>query len=274
MEVIAFVGSAGTGKSYRAQKVARDENADAIIDDGLFIQGGKVWAGNSAKSEENRIQAVKRAIFNDPKQVKKVKAAIESAKPKRLLILGTSNAMVKRIAAKLEIPEPTKYIKIEDVATPREIAKAKESRTKEGKHIVPVPTVALKPHYSGYFIDPFKGFFSKSKQEQHEYGSKSIVRPSFSMYGKMLIADSAIEDIVKLVLQEIKEIKSIVSINVRTVGENAKKVIIDVEIILIYGSIIKEVVNLAQHLIKHQVETMTAMNVNAVNMSIRRLALR
>ena len=274
MEVIAFVGPAGTGKSYRAQKIARNENADAIIDDGLFIQGGKVWAGNSAKNEENRIQAVKRAIFNDPKHVKKVKIAIESVKPKRILILGTSNAMVTRIASKLDIPEPTKFIKIEDVATPREIAKARESRTKEGKHIVPVPTVALKSHYAGYFFDPFKGFFSGHKKEQHEYGAKSIVRPSFSMYGKMFIADSAIEDIVKLVLQEIKAIRSIVSINIRTDGENAKKVIINVEIILLYGSIIKEVVYSAQHLIKHQVEMMTAMNVNAVNMSVRKLTLK
>lgn len=274
MEVIAFVGPAGTGKSYRAQKVARAEGADAIIDDGLFIQGSKVWAGDSAKNEENRIQAVKRAIFNDSNHVMKVKAAIEEVKPERILILGTSEAMVTRISLKLGLPKPAKYVKIEDVSTKREIAKAKESRMRDGKHIVPVPTVALKPHYSGSLIDPFRGFFSHKKREEHAYSAKSIVRPAFSMYGRMLIADSAIEDIVKLTLQDIKEIKSVISIGVRTAGENSKKVIIEVEVVLLYGCVIKEVVYSAQRRVQKQVEAMTAMNVPAVNMSIRRLALK
>lgn len=273
MQVIAFVGPAGTGKSYRAQKVARDEGAEAIIDDGLLIQGSKIWAGDSAKNEHNRIQAVKRAIFNDPDQVKKVTDAIKTIKPKKLLILGTSEEMVRRITAKLSIPEPAKYIRIEDVATKREIAKARESRNKDGKHIVPVPTVELKPHYAGSLIDPFKGFFTRSKQ-QRDYAEKSVVRPAFSMYGKMLITDSAIEDIVKLALQGVDGVKNIIGINIKTDGESAKKVIINVEVVLLYGCIIKEVLNLAQHIIKHEVEVMTAMKVVAVNMSVRRLALK
>ena len=273
MQVIAFVGPAGTGKSYRAQRVARDEGADAIIDDGLLIQGSKIWAGDSAKNEQNRIQAVKRAIFNDPEQVEKVTDAINKVKPKKLLILGTSEEMVRRITAKLGIPAPTKYIRIEDVATKREIAKARESRNKDGKHIVPVPAVELKPHYAGALIDPFRGFFTKSKN-QHDYAEKSVIRPSFSMYGRMLITDSAIEDIVKLTLQDVADIKSIIGINIKTDGESAKKVIINVEVILLYGCVIKDVVNLAQYRIKHEVEVMTAMKVVAVNMSVRRLAVK
>jgi len=131
MKVIAFVGPAGTGKSYKAQKIARGEGADGIIDDGLFIQGGKILAGFSAKSEQNRIQAVKRAIFNEQEHSEAVKRAIIKAKPVKLLILGTSEDMVRRIAAKLEVPEPSKVIDIEDVATKREIAQAKTSPTKK-----------------------------------------------------------------------------------------------------------------------------------------------
>ena len=39
MEVIAFVGPSGSGKSHRAIGIAHQYNCDAIIDDGLLIQG-------------------------------------------------------------------------------------------------------------------------------------------------------------------------------------------------------------------------------------------
>ena len=63
MEVVAFVGPSGTGKSHRAIGVAHNNNCDAIIDDGLLIKGTKILAGTSAKNETNRIQAVKRGNF-------------------------------------------------------------------------------------------------------------------------------------------------------------------------------------------------------------------
>lgn len=62
MEVIAFVGPSGSGKSHRAIGVAHQYNCQGIIDDGLLIEGAKILAGTSAKSEQNRVQAVKRAI--------------------------------------------------------------------------------------------------------------------------------------------------------------------------------------------------------------------
>jgi uncharacterized alkaline shock family protein YloU/adenylate kinase family enzyme len=274
VEVVAFVGPAGTGKSYKAQKIARDEGADAIIDDGLLIREGKIWAGISAKNEQNRIMAVKRAIFNDDAHVKAVREAVMRAKPEKILILGTSEAMVRRIAGKLGMPEPNKFIDIEDVSTKREIARAKDSRYKEGKHVVPVPAVELKPHYSGYFIDPFRGFFSQSRHT-HDYAAKSIVRPTFSMYGKMLIADSAIEDIVKLSAAEIKEIKGVLSVNIRkSEKENNGGIFINVETVLLYGTVINEVAAVARRLIKQQVELMTLIDVIAVNVFVRRLAVR
>ncbi|MDR2005732.1 MAG: Asp23/Gls24 family envelope stress response protein [Acidaminococcales bacterium] len=274
VEVVAFVGPAGTGKSYKAQKIARDEGADTIIDDGLLIRDGKIWAGISAKNEQNRIRAVKRAIFNDAGHVKDVREAVIRAKPEKILILGTSEAMVRRIAAKLGVPEPNKVIDIEDVSTKREIARAKESRYKEGKHVVPVPAVELKPHYAGYLIDPFRGFFSKSRHAQ-EYAAKSIVRPAFSMYGKLLIADSAIADIVKLAAAEIKEIKGVLSVNIKkSEKDNNGGIYIKVETVLLYGSVINEVAAAARRLIKQQVELMTSIDVIAVNVFVRRLAVR
>ena len=69
MEVVAFVGPSGTGKSHRAIGVAFDNKCDAIIDDGLLIKGTRILAGTSAKNEGNRIQAVKRAICQGQKAV-------------------------------------------------------------------------------------------------------------------------------------------------------------------------------------------------------------
>ena len=53
MEVIAFVGPSGSGKSHRAIGVAHQYHCDAIIDDGLLIKGSKILGGTSAKSEQN-----------------------------------------------------------------------------------------------------------------------------------------------------------------------------------------------------------------------------
>ena len=52
MEVIAFVGPSGTGKSHRALVVAHENNAECIIDDGILIHNNKIVAGFSAKKED------------------------------------------------------------------------------------------------------------------------------------------------------------------------------------------------------------------------------
>lgn len=49
IKVYAFVGPSGTGKSYRAQMVASENNINYIIDDGLLINENNVVAGTSAK---------------------------------------------------------------------------------------------------------------------------------------------------------------------------------------------------------------------------------
>ena len=100
MEVIAFVGPSGTGKSHHAIGVAFDNKCDAIIDDGLLIKGTKILAGTSAKNEQNRIQAVKRAIFTDNEHAAEVRKALAASDIKRLLIIATSDNMINKITEK------------------------------------------------------------------------------------------------------------------------------------------------------------------------------
>ena len=84
MEIIAFVGPSGTGKSHRAQLIAHENDIPAIIDDGLLIYANKIVAGKSAKKEENRLKAVRRAIFQDRAHVAEVKEAIDRLDLKKI----------------------------------------------------------------------------------------------------------------------------------------------------------------------------------------------
>ena len=63
IKVYAFVGPSGTGKSYRAQMVAGENNVTYIIDDGLLVNDNQVVAGESAKKAPTKIETVKHAII-------------------------------------------------------------------------------------------------------------------------------------------------------------------------------------------------------------------
>ena len=162
MDVIALVGPSGTGKSHHALIVAHKHKADAIIDDGILIKDGKILGGHSAKKEKSKIMAVRRAIFVLPGHAEEVRAAIQQSKPHRIMILGTSENMVQKIAKALQLPSIAKIIHIEDVATKQEMEKAQFYRLKQGKHIIPVPTIELKPHFSGYLVDPLQTLLQRA----------------------------------------------------------------------------------------------------------------
>lgn len=112
MEVIAFVGPSGSGKSHRAIGIAHQYGCDAIIDDGLLIKGAKILGGTSAKSEQNRVQAVKRAVFYEDGHASEVREALARSGIRRLLILATSDRMIDKIAARLALPAPLKTVYI------------------------------------------------------------------------------------------------------------------------------------------------------------------
>ena len=271
MEVIAFVGPSGSGKSHRAIGVAHKYHCDAIIDDGLLIQGSKIVSGTSAKSERNRVQAVKRAIFYEDSHASEVREALARFGIRRILIIATSDRMIHKITARLVLPDPLKTIYITDIASKQEIKKAHESRLRYGKHIVPVPTVELKQHFGGFFANLPYNIFSKNRNERRE--SRSIVRPAFSYYGAILISDYVIEDIVNLIVKRMVGVAKIHYIHVRRRTDN-KGLSVHVEINLYYGVKVFEVSRLLQRKIKTKVESMTGMQVQRVNISVRSLEMQ
>ena len=80
--VYGFVGSSGTGKSYRAQMVAGEYNIRYIIDDGILVKDNEIIAGSSAKKADTKIETVRRAIFIEEEQRKEMIKAIRKAKSK------------------------------------------------------------------------------------------------------------------------------------------------------------------------------------------------
>lgn len=209
MEVIGFYGPPGTGKSDRALVIAYENKASCIIDDGILIYHSRIVAGKSAKREESRLKAVRRAIFWDKEQRDEVRAALQKINPKRVLILGTSDRMVVTIAKALDLPMPAKYIRIEDVAKPEDMLKASEARHKEGKHVIPVPTMELKPYFKGYMVDPLRFLRNRKKESKRfsEWNERSVVRPVFSYYGKLTFSDKVIESLVNYAASGLKRIK-------------------------------------------------------------------
>ena len=273
MDVIALVGPSGTGKSHRALQVAQEHHADAIIDDGILIKDGHIIAGESAKTEKSRIMAVKRAIFVLPGHAEAVRDAIRRIQPNRILVIGTSENMVHKIAQILHLPSIQLIIRIEDIASRAEIELAQFHRLKEGKHIIPVPTIELKTHFSGYLIDPLQSLFKRSRVRRRKLGEKSLVRPVFSYYGKLIIDDWVIRAIVERIIKTREFVKSVKHIAVEHIfkGDEDRGLQISCDVVLNYGNHIPTLVTQTQATIREAVEYTTGMIVHAINIHVQAL---
>ena len=272
MEVIAFFGPPGTGKSDRALVVAYENKASCIIDDGILIYHSRIVAGKSAKREESRLKAVRRAIFWDAEQREEVRQALEKINPKRVLILGTSDRMVETICKALGLPKPSKYIRIQDVARPDEMLKAKEARNKEGKHVIPVPTMELKPYFKGYLIDPLRFFRNRKKEMPKRFSEneeRSVVRPVFSYYGKLSFSDRVIESLVYYAVRDMKIIRITYVRSEKSTGQmNGLILFIDVSVKPGTPQEIKKIIHTMRDRIQREIEHTTGMSLDTIKVNV------
>lgn len=270
MEVIAFVGPSGTGKSHRALVIAHENDVECIIDDGILIYHNRIVAGSSAKKEKSRLKAVRRAIFQDKKQVEAVTLALAKINPEKLLILGTSKNMVCKIATALNIPQPSRYILIEDVATKKEIDVARATRIREGKHIIPVPTMELKPHFKGFLIDPIKSILRirTGSSETDNLYEKSVVRPIFSYYGKLTFADKVIKS---LIIHSSKTVQGIVDVTILKIKKSKKGtngLLLDISAVIQSGYQVRNLMSELQKSISNEIEFATGMFVERMQITV------
>lgn len=268
IKVYAFVGPSGTGKSYRAQMVASENNIKFIIDDGLLIMDNQVIAGESAKKAPTKIETVKHALFYKEEEKQEIIKALKKYKPESILILGTSDGMVQKIAANLELPEISHTTYITDVATQEEMETARKIRVTEGKHVIPVPTFEIKKDFSGYLLDPLQIFKTKGRGNKPYISEKSIIRPTFSYLGNFTISDTVFRQILEYLVAKTPGIYKVQKIRVENFGEGAK---LYMEVTIVYGFNVIEGINEFKSKAKKEIEKLTAMNVEEFDVVVKNI---
>ncbi len=271
IQVFALVGKSGSGKSFRAQLVAQKHGIELIIDDGLLIKGQKILAGKSAKKEAGMLTAIKTALFNEDEHAEEVKNALRRENFKRILILGTSIAMTKKIAKRLGLPPPSKIIKIEDIATTEEIDTARRIREEEGKHIIPVPAIEVKKNYPHIFFDSVKVLLSHrfrlfSKDKTFE---KTVVRPQYSKRGKVAISETALT---QMVLHCIDEFNPELKVSKIIIHKNNENYSIEIILTIPYGTQISGDLHNLQRYITESLEQFTGILLNEVNITVGKIS--
>lgn len=270
MKIYSLVGKSGTGKSYQAVNLCRDRGIVSIIDDGLFICRNQVLAGVSAKRQPTKIAAVRTALFTEEAHMSKVKDTIEETAPESILILGTSDRMVDKIAARLELGEIDERIYIEDITTEAERVMAHRQRHDMGQHVIPAPTFQLKRQFSGYFMSPLR--ILKDFGPWKDQSEKSVVRPTYSYLGEYKISEKVLSDIAECVMEELGTVFSVVKVIVnRHMVENEEG--IDVYIIadFRYGEGVPAKATVYQEKVASRIESMTMFNVIKVDLEVRQL---
>ena len=267
MQVYAFVGKSGTGKSYRAQTVAKKYGIKYIIDDAILIKNTKVIAGKSAKTEANFIASVKAAIFLDKSRRNEMKKAIKEENPDKLLILGTSDEMIEKIRTNLELEELTHTIYIEEVATPEQMEEARKSRMEDGKHVVPVPTFEIKDQFSGYFLDSLKIFNFFNKEDIDEKSTeKTIIRPTYSYLGKFYISPNVINDIISYVVSKIDGVTKVIKVNTQKYVDGMK---LDIDIEIKFGKNIPKLSSEIKNVVVYEIDKATGINLFGININVK-----
>ena len=273
--VVAFIGPSGTGKSTRAISIARKNSIAYLIDDGLLIHQHQIVAGASAKKAYSRLESVRQALFADETRAANMRRSLAQHKPATLMILGTSDAMLRKICNNLWLNHPSMLIRIEDVSTDEEIRQAKEIRMSQGKHTIPVPSMEIKHEFSGYFADPISRLRRRWERErgiaavsvEHE---RTVVRPTFSALGSYSISDEAMKMMIEIGL---RGITGVAGLEKFTADNSVYGVVLQLDLALYYGFNAQRVLQDVQQKINQMVEDYTSVNVIAVNVKARRVIL-
>lgn len=268
IEVTAFIGPAGTGKSHRATLVARQNGIDVIIDDGLVISRGRILAGRSAKSEINRLRAIRRAIFDYPEHRDEVVNYLSKNLPAKLMILATSNEMADKIAVRLGLNRPVRIISISDVSSPDEIKAALRERKEKKQHVVPVAKAQIQHNFAGKLVSQIRGFF---KGREKDESRNTIVKPLFSFNGKVTIGSDAILEMCRKLLELGSHVRKIRSIDIET---DEDKISLNIEIDLnLSGRSALSIAKTLQHKMRMGLSYFTGMEIRQVNIRVNEIFL-
>lgn len=270
MKIYALVGGSGTGKSHRAPWVAKERSIKYIIDDGLLIKGNRIIAGKSAKKEKTKVGSVKTAVFTSDDHAFDVSHVLKEEKAENLLILGTSDGMVKKIAQRLGFSGVDETIYITDISSPEEIEQALYQRKNLGKHVIPVPTMELKKDFSGFYLDPLNILKSTKNGRNELIGEKSVVRPTFSYLGKYTISDYTIYQIVEHVTLQNPGVSRVTRFRADNKPGGIR---IEADLIIYYGHPIPALLKDLKKSITVELEKLTSLNISAIVLTAKSIIL-
>jgi uncharacterized alkaline shock family protein YloU len=274
VRVYALVGESGTGKSFRAKLVAQKYGIDMIIDDGLLIKGDTLIAGRSAKKEQLYMAAVKTALFHDKAHRDEVARALQREKFRKILVIGTSDRMARKICERLQIPHPVKIIKIEDIASREEIEKAVRSRKVEGKHVIPVPALEIRRNYPSIFYDSIRVFlkrnFGAAPARPRVY-EKSVVRPEYTKRGRVSISEAALSQMVIHCIDEFDDSLRVRRLNIRSDSQGYRLTIV---LEVPFGTKLASNAHALQEYIVDNIERFTGILIEEVSIVIDRFSPR
>jgi adenylate kinase family enzyme len=269
----ALIGDSGTGKSFRAKLVAQKYGIDYIIDDGLLIKDNRILAGHSAKKEKTFMAAVKAALFDDKTQRDEVAKKLQGEKFRKILVLGTSEKMARKIAARLQLPNPSRLIHIEDISSQEEIERAVRTRKIEGKHVIPVPSLEVKRNYPHIFYDAIRILKRRTLTEAlgpvpkvHE---KSVVRPVYSIRNKVIISEEALSQMVIYCVGEYNPNIKIKKIAVKD-SESGYRLVITIDVP--YGFQLGDNIHELQSYVIDNIERFTGILIEEVNVIIDKIS--
>ncbi len=275
MEVYALVGRRGTGKSHHAQLLAHRYEIDYLLDDGLLIRGNQILAGRSAKRENTRYGAIKRALLHEDEHASQLREKLRELTPPKLLILATSERMAQAIARRLELPPPKQYIQIEDIASPEAIERARRLRDEENRHVIPLPTFSIKKEFPGYLIDPLRSFFSLPSDYLKSVAvDRSIVRPVYSNLGNFYIAEHVVGDLVSQIAGEVPGIHKAGGVEIKTVEG---KMVLNVDLVFslkqLSSKSITQIALEVQQKLKGRLEYLTGFYLDEINVTAKKIHL-
>ncbi len=264
MEIYALSGPSGTGKSTIALEFAHEKKIPAIIDDGLLIVNGNKVAGFSAKFEKNSYTAVKRATFFDLKHRNEVKESIRNCFIGKILIIGTSEKMVRLIAKNLKLGEISKIYHVQEIRSSSEIQIAQFIRRTEGKHVIPIPFRQVEQNFFKKLIR--RGFAILSHKNEL-IAEVTIVQPDFQK-GIIKIGKNVYRDIILHICNQYGDIKYCKSLRINLEGLPIIHLTLILKSPISYS--IKELMDNIQKDIKSYFEQIFSIELHAINLRIQR----
>ena len=162
--------------------------------------------------------------------------------------------MVAKIVENLGFDKIIETIYINDVATPEEMATARNVRVTEGKHVIPVPTFAIKKDFSGYLVDPLQIFKSTGRGKAPYIAEKSIIRPTFSYMGNFEISDNVFKQIIDYIAQSLPEVNKVSRIIVKKHSEYNDGIFIYLEVIVEFGYPVNPVIQSLRNKVVKEIE--------------------